>query len=249
MAKKYFCWNVDDGLEEDKRIVKLLREYGMGATFNLNAGMFGKKGMIGRIGNLGIKDVTLDQYKKSWHILKYCEHFRIPADEVQQVYQGFEIASHGYRHENLKKISEKEAAESIHNDVKALSARFHQNIRGFAYPYGAFTEAAILELQKAGICYARTIERATSFEKPADPMRTPMNGWHIDKDIMQKLDDFICTEAKENDLFFLMFAHGYEFTFNTKESNWDKFKRICDTVASRDDIICCSTAEALGGKI
>lgn len=48
----------------------------------------------------------------------------------------------------------------------------------------------------------------------------------------------------EEDLFFLMFAHGYEFDFGTKESNWDKFRRICEAVASRDDVIACSIGEA-----
>ncbi len=42
-----------------------------------------------------------------------------------------------------------------------------------------------------------------------------------------------------------MFAHGYEFDFHTKESNFEKFKRICDMVAGRDDIVCCSTGEAI----
>ena len=41
-----------------------------------------------------------------------------------------------------------------------------------------------------------------------------------------------------------MFAHGYEFDFGTKESNWDKFRRICETVASHDDVIACSIGEA-----
>ena len=44
---------------------------------------------------------------------------------------------------------------------------------------------------------------------------------------------------------FVMFAHGYEFDFGMKESSWEKFKRICDRVASHNDIICCSTADAL----
>ncbi len=59
--------------------------------------------MIGRVGNYGIKDVTIEKYRHRFHLMKYHESFRIPADEVKQVYEGFEIASHGYWHENLKK--------------------------------------------------------------------------------------------------------------------------------------------------
>ena len=45
-------------------------------------------------------------------------------------------------------------------------------------------------------------------------------------------------------MFFLMFAHGYEFDFGTKESNWAKFEKICQKVSSAGDIIYCSTIDA-----
>ena len=41
-----------------------------------------------------------------------------------------------------------------------------------------------------------------------------------------------------------MYAHGYEFDFGTKESNWGKFERICEAVAAHDDVVCCSMGEA-----
>lgn len=28
MGKKYFAWSFDDGLEQDKKIIEILREYG-----------------------------------------------------------------------------------------------------------------------------------------------------------------------------------------------------------------------------
>lgn len=246
MGKKYFCWNIDDGLEQDKKIIEELKRCGMGATFNLNSGLFGAKGMIGRMGDYGMKDVPLAQFKKGFHFLKYHESFRIPEDEVRQVYQGFEIASHGWCHENLKKVSASEASESVGKDVANLEKLFGTKIRGFAYPYGAFGEQTDAVLRENGICYARTIGKADSFDRPADLLHMSMTGWHIDKDIMQKLDRFVSAKAEGKDLFFLMFAHGYEFDFGTKESNWEKFRRICDKMAGREDILCCSTAEALG---
>lgn len=36
MGRKYFVWSFDDGLEQDKKIVEILRSFNMGATFNLN---------------------------------------------------------------------------------------------------------------------------------------------------------------------------------------------------------------------
>ncbi len=71
-----------------------------------------------------------------------------------------------------------------------------------------------------------------------------MNCWHISKNVFPELERFYEAEAEEDDLLFLMFAHGYEFDFNTVESNWNKLERICRSVAEHSDIICCSTADA-----
>ena len=83
---KYFTWNFDDGLEEDKETIKILKENGMGATFNLNSALFGKRQMIGRIRNLGIKEVPLSEYDANKaSLLKYSIHYRIPKDEIADV--------------------------------------------------------------------------------------------------------------------------------------------------------------------
>ena len=246
MGKKYFCWNIDDGLEQDKQIIKILKEYGMGATFNLNSGMLGHQGMIGRIGDWGIRDLSLEKYRKFPHILRYHEAFRIPRDEIKEVYEGFEIAGHGYKHENLRKISEADAQTSIQKDVNTLANLFDTKIIGFAYPYGAYTEVSEPYLKDAGILYARTVEKAAGFRKPADLLHMPITEWHISADAVERVQSFLDANAEEEDLFFLMFAHGYEFDFGTENSNWEKFRRICDMVSSCGDVVCCSTAEALG---
>ena len=99
-------------------------------------------------------------------------------------------------------------------------------------------------LKKAGIQYARTIKSNPSFKFPEDPYHMPMTCWHIKKNALKLIDDFIKAESDE-DLFFLMFAHGYEFDFGTNESNWQKFEAICQKVSSCKNIICCSTGEAI----
>ncbi|MBQ9642948.1 MAG: polysaccharide deacetylase family protein [Lachnospiraceae bacterium] len=243
---KYFCWNIDDGLEQDKKIIEEFRKDGIAATFNLNAGWFGRRQLIGRIGNLGMKDVLESEFRPGFHLLKYSPSYRIPADEVAQVYAGFEIASHGLCHENFKKISDEEAVKSIKENNRLLKEIFGQEIVGFAYPYGAVGPNTEQQLRDAGIKYARTVGGTKDFCRPENPMQLPMTAWHIQKDVMDKIDQFIAADGEEEDLFFLLFAHGYEFDFNTPESNWEKFYRICDKVAGRDDIVCCSTREGLG---
>ncbi len=40
MGKKYFTLSFDDGLEQDKKVLALMKKYGLKGTFNLNSGMF-----------------------------------------------------------------------------------------------------------------------------------------------------------------------------------------------------------------
>lgn len=245
MGKKYFVWSFDDGLEQDKRIIEILRSFNMGATFNLNSGLYGKEQMIGRIGALGCKEVPVAKFQKQrCHLLKYVPHCRIPEDEVCQVYQGFEIASHTVDHANLTKLKESEIRENVAADVQQLSEKFSQNVIGFAYPFGASNEMTKKVLSGCGIKYARTVGTVKGFDFPKDPLNLPINCWHISKNAMEKLDSFLSAPEGEEDMLFLMFAHGYEFDFGIAESSWEKFKRICDRVAANDQVICCSTAEA-----
>lgn len=246
MGKKYFVWSFDDGLEQDKKIVEILRSFHMGATFNLNSGLYGKQQMIGRIGTLGCKEVSIEEFRQQkHHLLKYVPHCRIPEDEVCQVYEGFEIASHTVSHRNLTKLTEDEIRDEIRQDVQQLSQKFSQKITGFAYPFGASNEVVKNVIRDSGISYARRAGSGKTFDFPEDPLNLPISCWHISSKAMEKLDTFLTAQEQEEDMLFLMFAHGYEFDFGMKESSWEKFKRICDQVASHDDIICCSTADAL----
>ena len=60
--------NYDDGVVQDKRLIEILKPYGIKATFNINSGLFGQAGRMtedearelykildGRFGNESIK--------------------------------------------------------------------------------------------------------------------------------------------------------------------------------------------------
>ena len=245
MGKKYFAWSFDDGLEQDKRIIEKLKQYNMGATFHLNSGLFGEKTYEGRINNLGFKEVPADSFETGRHFVPYVPHFRIPKDEVKEVYEGFEISSHTRTHVNLTKCSKTEMREEVAGDVKSLSELFGTEITGIAYPYGRSNKATYKILKECGLSYARIIKSDKSFRFPDDPLNLPLTCWHVSGKTFSVLDDFFREEPENDDMFFLMFAHGYEFDFGTSESNWNKFERICESVSSHDDIISCSISDAL----
>jgi len=245
MRKKYFAWSFDDGLEQDKKIIEILKEYGLGATFHLNSGLYGDSTYEGRIGNLGMKEVPADSFDPYQpHILPYVPHFRIPEDEVVKVYEGFEIASHTCHHVNLAKCTEEERRKEIGDDIKALSEKFSQPVTGFAFPYGAGAKQSRDALKAAGVKYARLALFKGGYRFPSDPLAMPISCWHVSSDTFSKLDEFFNMDPGEDDLFFLMFAHGYEFDFATKNSNWNRFRRICEKVATRKDVIACSIGDA-----
>ncbi len=194
--------------------------------------------MIGRIGNLGVKEIPFSQYdEKKISLLKYSIHYRIPKDEIIDVYSGFEIASHTAEHVNLANCSEEECIRQVKTDQTVLGDMFHTEIRGFAYPFGRYNDCTLKILKQCGISYARSVSFAKDFYLPDNLLELPMTSWHIKKDAIKKVREFIDADG-EKDMFFLMFAHGYEFDFHTKESNFEKFQRICDMVAGREDIVC-----------
>lgn len=245
MGKKYFAWSFDDGLEQDRKIIEILKEYGLGATFHLNSGLFGDRTYEGRIGNLGMTEKPAARFDPAAkHLLPYVPHFCIPADELTQVYEGFEVASHTCHHVNLARCSEAERQWEIAEDVKALSEKFGQTVTGFAYPYGVGAKQSREALKAAGVKYARLATSKPGFRFPADPLVMPLSCWYISPKTFERLDAFFSMDPGDEDAFFLMFAHGYEFDFGTKESNWDKFRRICEAVAQHDDVIACSIGEA-----
>lgn len=244
MGKKFFTWNFDDGLEEDKEIIRILKSCNMGATFNLNSGLFGKRQMIGRIGNLGVKEIPQSKYnadKKT--ILKYSIHYRIPEDEIEQVYGGFEVASHTADHVDLTKLAPMESRWQVEEDQRVMGEIFQQPVVGFAYPFGRRNERTKKLLREIGIQYARTMQMAKDFRFPEDSMELPVTGWIAKKNTLAVMQKFVESESEEDQIF-LMFAHGYELDFNTKECNFDMFQRICDMADSREDILCCSTGDA-----
>lgn len=246
MYRKYFAWSFDDGLEQDRRIVQVLKKYGMGATFHLNSGLWKDKTYEGRIGNLGMTEMPADRYEANkHHLLPYVPHFRLSKEEAKDLYEGFEIASHTRDHVNMARCTETERNRQVKEDVAALSALFDKPVTGFAYPYGTGAKQSRTALKAAGICYARLAVSRPTFRFPEDPLAMPLTCWHISSKAFQIIEQFLQAKPSDDDLFFLMFAHGYEFDFCTRESNWEKFEKICQLVSADKDIICCSIGDAL----
>ena len=243
MGKKYLTLSFDDGLEQDRKITKILRKYHLsGCTFNLNAGMFGEKAYIGRIQNYGIKVVPGDVRPEDDDTFCYYPSNRLPKEDIQSVYEGFEVAGHGLLHPKMSELSREELQESIGQELKILSDLVGYPIVGYAYPFGDTSDQVVDALKEKGIWYARLVMPSEDFKLPEDPWRWNMTSMFISPNLFDKLDEFIEADAEE-DLFFSAWGHGYEFDFGTEDSNWERLEKFCETVSEHREIICCTNRD------
>jgi len=221
--KKYFTLSFDDGVEQDKTVIELMKRYGLKGTFNLNAGMFGYKPRFANIR-------------------------RIPRDEIKQVYDGFEIASHGYKHEYYRLRSKSVIEDSITRDVRELSELIGVPVKGHAYPYDAYTKTAEAVLREQGIVYARRVLGKGSFFFPENPLKYVATCWFNAKNVFQLIDEFLSAQPENSDMLFTMWGHGYELDYGFRKCPKEQLERIFSHIAGKPGVVYCTNLEALSGR-
>ncbi len=241
---KYITFSFDDGLEQDKKIIEILKTYGLfGATFNLNSGMLGTDGYVGRIGDLAFI-ATKPGKKPKDGMLKYTPSFRIPSDEIVQVYNDFEIAAHGCQHLTTISLSEAELHQEILGDIVALKKLTGKEVVGMAYAGGMNNKRVRKYLKEQGVEYARTVSSDTSFGYPKDPLKWAATCSFPSSKLFDLFHTFIHTQTDKDQLFYV-WGHGYEFDFGSPQCNWNKLRRFCELVASHPEIKNCTNHDAL----
>jgi len=217
--KKYFTLSFDDGLEMDQRIIERMRHYGLSGTFNINAGMFG-----------------------------YCPRLfkikRLPKQAVRQVYEGFEVASHGYKHEMFRYMPRKKIEASLSRDIEELSDIMGYPIVGHAYPYDMHTSAAENYLRSHGMLYARRALGKGSFRFPDDPLKYTATCWFNAKNVFKLIDEFIEAQPVDAHMFFMMWGHSYELEYGYPKCSPARLDHIFSRIAGHKDIVYCTTREA-----
>lgn len=241
--KKYVTLSFDDGLEQDKRIIEILKKYGLKATFNLNSGLLGQKGRIGRMGDFGMFDLP-DKDGLVAKLLKAAPAYRIPEDEIAQVYDGFEIAAHGYRHDDLKNVHGPELDSAVGKDITQLQHITRQEIKGYVYAKGSYTEEAEKYLREHDVLYGRLAKTNGSFEFPQNPLCFAPSAWLIEKQVPELVKKFQQAEATDQDLMLSFWGHGYEFDFGTENCNWVRFEKLCEQLVKLENVVFCTNAEA-----
>ena len=237
MGKKYFTLSFDDGLEQDKRVIRLMKQYGLKGTFNLNAGLFGARGEVKGIGTFSFQDCP-EGVKHKWPF-SY-----VPKDEVLQVYEGMEIATHGFRHESLGAVSEDEMRASVDADKAGLEGLFGAPVVGHAYAQGSTSPAVQAYLKERGYRYARAVFPSGGYEFPENPLNFRPSTSIILKDAMKLVERFKREELQDRDLLLYLWAHSYEMDYEKGNASWDALERLFEAIAGRSDIVYCTNSEA-----
>lgn len=243
--KKYFTVSFDDGLEQDKKTLDVMRKYGIKGTFNLNSGLLGQKGDIKYMGKYGLSNVDKGQRKRGFW--KFADSDRIPADEIRQVYEGMELCTHSVHHVDLSKLSEKDASSELLQDREALQRFTDLPVVGHAFPFGKTSDAVEQALKTNGFLYARGIKSEKGKRKfafPEKPLNFNPTCWHIESDMEKLLDLFLAAEPENGDMLFYLWGHGYEFDFASLKGLRNTYERMFDKLACHDEIIKCTNAEA-----
>lgn len=213
---KAFTMSYDDGVEQDIRLIELMRRHGVKGTFNLSSGEYPPEGHKWSEGQV---------------------HRRMPLSECQKVYEGddIEVAVHGTHHPHWPSQPAPAAMWDIINDRRELEAQYGGIIRGGAYPFGSFDDTSVEILRLAGIKYCRTVISSHSFDMPRDWLRLEATCHHRDERLPELAERFISRNPNQNQepMLFYLWGHAYEFE---SADNWYVIEGLLEKIGGRDDV-------------
>ena len=180
--KKAFTMSYDDGVNADKRLVKLMADRRIKGTFNLNSGWLGHPG---RLSNEEVTSIYLDS--------------------------GMEVAVHGLYHLHIADLNDPEIIKEVSDDRRNLERITGRIVRGMAYAYGEYNESVISGASSCGIVYSRTVRSTHSFGLPPRWMELNPTCHHNDKALSDLWERFTAQNPDYSPALFYLWGHSYEF--------------------------------------
>ena len=222
--KKALTLSYDDGTVFDRKLVPLMNQYGIRGTFNLNSGLFSN------VDKVLVNGVMTD-------------FIRIGEEEVKDLYEGHEIASHTLTHPSLTGLPSNMGAQEVIKDRNNLEELTDELVRGFAYPYGTYNEMVEEVLSACGMEYARTVVSTNKFELPQDFLEWHPTCHHDAPELMKLAEEFCKEDGKPGQVFYL-WGHSYEFD---RHNNWTVIEEFCSYMSRyKKDIWMATNIEIVG---
>ena len=212
MYKKAITFSFDDGVESDKKLLELMKKYGLKGSFNINAGK--------------IDDTTFWMYKDEFKVIGMT-----PFEPA--LYEGHEICVHGYFHKNVATIGGNELYFEFAEDKRVLEQVFGGKVIGGAYAYGANSDQAVQVLKDIGIKHCRTVVASHSFDKQEDMLRFNPTCHIYDEKLPKLIEAFLASDSQEPQILYI-WGHSYEPDGDDK---WDELEKIFVSLAGRRDVL------------
>lgn len=211
---KALTLSYDDGVQQDERLIEIMKVNGLKGTFNINTGLFAPEGTVfpeGLIHRRMTQKQCLELYKDS----------------------GMEVAVHGLTHPFLEQLTTECCTYEIIADRMNLEKEYGCIIRGMAYPFGTYNDNVVSVLEQCGIVYARTVESTHGFDIPQDWLRLPATCHHNDPDLMELANAFLEEDRYGRPKLFYLWGHSYEFE---QKDNWHVIEEFASFMGNRDDV-------------
>lgn len=210
---KALTLSYDDGVLQDKRLIDILKPYGIKATFNINSGMFSDEDATG--GRMSANQIK-DTYSNSDH----------------------EVGIHSVSHPFLEKLPLPIAVDEVLQDRKNLEEIFGGVIRGMAYPFGTYSDELIEALENIGIAYSRTTISTHDFRIPTDWLKLTATCHHKDSLLSELMDKFLNANPNgerfwRTPLLFYLWGHSYEFD---NDNNWNVIEEFARKMGNNEEI-------------
>lgn len=157
---------------------------------------------------------------------------RLDMEQVKDLYEGHEIATHTYTHPTIARCPGTQIAQEILEDRKGWEQLLGYPVRGHAYPNGSYSDEVVNIFHSLGIDYGRLVEETQDFELPADPMRWKPTCHHSHNlmDLAKKFAEFRKSQYLKC---MYVWGHSYEFDMN---DNWELIEEFCEYMGGREDI-------------
>lgn len=222
--RKAITFSFDDGVIQDRRLIKLFDKYNLKCTFNLNSLSLGYPGTVSHDGFTACHD-------------------KVAIEEVKSLYQGHEVAVHTSHHPDLTKLSIEEIRKEIEYDRIFLEELVNYPIYGMAYPFGTTNEQVISVIREyTPIKYSRGVWSNYSFKRQSNLLNFRPTAHCLEWDKLYKLaDEFFALETDE-DLIFYIWGHAYEFDF---QDTWEKWEEFLKYISNKKDVYYGTNIEVL----
>ena len=157
----------------------------------------------------------------------------VDANEVVSLYAAHEVSTHSVGHPYLDALSRAEIVAEVGDDRAVLNRISGQDVRGHAYPFGAYNDAVIDVLRELGIAYGRTATPTGDFRLPADPFAWNPSCHHTGAGGFA--DAFFALPDDHLALFFI-YGHSWELDAAEPTNGWAYMECVAERLGGRNDL-------------